>query len=79
MGPDVIVNSFEDIIKFLKKCDGNHVLRDGRGHMWRLKNNKLYYKPQFMGLFTEVKIEGGWFSSPVEEISSSVRLYENIS
>ena len=34
--------------------------------MWKIENNKLFYKPQGINNFFEVKIKGGWFIDPIE-------------
>ena len=50
-------------------------MRTGYGHMWKIENNKLFYKPQDVNNFFEVKIEGGWFIDPIEWIE--VENYKN--
>ena len=71
--PTVIVKSFEDISKAL--INNNNFIRTGYGHMWKVENNKIFYKPQGVNSFFEVKIEGRWFVDPTEWLE--VENYKN--
>ena len=68
-------NNLEDIIEYLKDKSGDDFLRDGFGHMWKLDNNILYYKPQNINLFFEIKTEGHWFQCSIDN-SYVVPLYQ---
>ena len=59
-----IINSFEEIDETL--TNNSNFIRDGYGHMWKIENNKFFYKPQGVNNFFEVKINGRWFIDPIE-------------
>ena len=63
----------EDIVKLLKH--ENNFIRDGLGNMWKIENNKVFYKPQNINNFFEVKIKGTWFIDPIEVLE--VKNYKN--
>ena len=63
----------EDIVKLLKH--ENNFIRDGQGYMWKIENNKVFYKPQNINNFFEVKIKGTWFIDPIEVLE--VKNYKN--
>ena len=50
-----IINGFKDINETL--INNNNFIRDGHAHMWKIENNKLFYKPKGINNFFEVKIK----------------------
>ena len=58
------INRFEEINETL--TNNSNFIRDGYGHMWKIENNKLFYKPQGINNFFEVKIKGNWFVDLIE-------------
>lgn len=58
-----------DIVNILSNEKG--FLRDGYGHMWKIENNKIFYKPQDINIFFEVRIKGRWFRDPIEVMDTT--------